>query len=157
MSRTKYGFAAPPDALRDLRELPHPVRDLALLQLQTLVHGDLGATRLQGALEGFHKVYVGPELPYRMVVQFRDAPPGSAYPREVFLVTAGPRQRYVVYRDTQLRLGRHNPVDEPYPDPADLAHARSPHALRAMNNASGTAPQHPTAPPSAVPPRKAAL
>ncbi|MFD9206572.1 hypothetical protein ACFVZM_09840 [Streptomyces sioyaensis] len=109
MSRARFAFAAHPDALTDLRQLPDEVRNTALLQLQDLVHGHLGAKRLEGRLEGFHKVYIDPaagQRQWRMVVQFRDAPPSSAYQREVYLVAAGARQDYAVYRAAQLRTNR---------------------------------------------------
>ena len=92
MSRARYAFAAHPEALDDLRKLPDAVRDTALLQLQDLVHGHLGAKRLEGRLEGFHKVYIDPaagERQWRMVVQFREAPRASTHRREVYLVAAG--------------------------------------------------------------------
>lgn len=36
MSRARFAFAAHPDAIADLRELPAGIRDLALLELQNL-------------------------------------------------------------------------------------------------------------------------
>ncbi len=107
MSRARYAFAAHPEALDDLRKLPDAVRDTALLQLQDLVHGHLGAKRLEGRLEGFHKVYIDPaagQRQWRMVVQFREAPRSSAHRREVYLVAAGARKDYAVYQAAQLRV-----------------------------------------------------
>ena len=83
MSRAKFGFAAHPDALTDLQSLPDALRDEALLQLQALVHGAPHARPLHGALDGFHKVYLGPAAQHRLVVQFRDAPAGSVHPKEI--------------------------------------------------------------------------
>ncbi|MFD7908576.1 hypothetical protein ACFV4G_40835 [Kitasatospora sp. NPDC059747] len=109
MSRAKYAFAAHPDAIADLRQLPDAVRDQALLHLQDLVHGERVAKRLDGRLEGCHKIYLGVGenwASHRLVVQFRNAPPASKHPREVYLVAAGPRLHYEVYRSAQTRLGR---------------------------------------------------
>jgi hypothetical protein len=122
VSRAQYAFAAHPDALDDLRRLPDEVRDAALLQLQDLVHGHRGAKRLEGRLEGFHKVYVDPAFGqrWRMVVQFRDAPPSSAHRKEVYLVAAGARKDSAVYRAAQLRISR----AANWPGSADAAQAR---------------------------------
>lgn len=133
MTFARRAFAAHPDAITDLRELPDPIRDQALLHLQDLVHGERVATRLEGRLEGFHKVLlgVGSEwASHRLVVQFRPAPATSKHDREVYLIAAGPRADYAVYRTAQLRTGR---IQTPLPDPATAARvraarARSPHA-----------------------------
>ncbi|MFJ6382702.1 hypothetical protein ACIQI7_22215 [Kitasatospora sp. NPDC092039] len=109
MSRAKFAFSAHPDAIADLRQLPDAVRDQALLSLQDLVRGERVATRLEGRLEGYHKVYLGVGnqwASHRLVVQFRDAPAESQHRREVHLVAAGPRLDYQVYRSAQNRLGR---------------------------------------------------
>ncbi|MER5613936.1 hypothetical protein [Streptomyces sp. NPDC002215] len=45
MSRARFAFAAHPDAIADLRNLPDEIRDLALLELQNLVHGSDAACR----------------------------------------------------------------------------------------------------------------
>ncbi|MFC4035172.1 type II toxin-antitoxin system RelE/ParE family toxin [Streptomyces polygonati] len=134
MTLARRAFAAHPDALTDLRNLPEPIRDQALLHLQDLVNGEKVATRrLTGRLEGFHKVIlgVGSDLAtHRLVVQFRPAPATSQHEREVYLVAAGPRADYAVYRAAQHRTGR---TQTPPPDPATAARiraarARSPHA-----------------------------
>ncbi|MFE4826750.1 hypothetical protein [Streptomyces sp. NPDC056672] len=109
MSRARFAFAAHPDALTDLRQLPDPIRDQALLHLQDLVHGERVAKRLEGRLEGFHKVYLGTGTVFashRLVVQFRPAPPGSRHAREVYLIAAGSREDYAVYRTAQHRTNR---------------------------------------------------
>ncbi|MEC3996120.1 hypothetical protein VSR01_22415 [Actinacidiphila sp. DG2A-62] len=93
MSLPRRAFAAHPDALADLRNLPEPIRDQALLHLQDLVNGERVAKRLQGRLEGFHKVILGVGTDWashRLVVQFRPAPATSKHEREVYLVAAGP-------------------------------------------------------------------
>lgn len=112
MSRAKFAFASHPDAIADLRQFPDAIRDQALLHLQDLVHGERVATRLEGRLEGCHKIYLGVGdqwASHRLVVQFRDAPPASKHSREVYLVAAGPRLDYAVYRSAQNRLGRTGP------------------------------------------------
>ncbi|WP_328912468.1 MULTISPECIES: hypothetical protein [unclassified Streptomyces] len=133
MTFARRAFAAHPDAITDLRNLPEPIRDQALLHLQDLVHGEPVAKRLTGRLEGFHKVILGVGsdwASHRLVVQFRPAPATSKHEREVYLVAAGPRADYEVYRTAQQRTGR---TQTPPLDPATearvrAARARSPHA-----------------------------
>ncbi|MEV7121191.1 hypothetical protein [Kitasatospora griseola] len=129
MSRAQFGFAAHPDAIADLRQLPAPIRDQALLNLQQLVHGERVASRLGERLEGCHKIVLGTgddRATHRLVVQFRDAPPASKHSREVYLVAAGPRFEYEVYRSAQNRLGRTG-LNTPPPgsDPALEARVRA--------------------------------
>ncbi|MCD0485229.1 hypothetical protein LO771_23295 [Streptacidiphilus sp. ASG 303] len=118
MSRARFAFAAHPDAIADLRQLPDAIRDQALLHLQDLIHGERVATRLEGRLEDCHKIYLGVAdrlASHRLVVQFRDGPPTSSHAREVYLVAAGPRLDYAVYRSAQQRMGRTglNPPGDP--------------------------------------------
>ncbi|MEV5129065.1 type II toxin-antitoxin system RelE/ParE family toxin [[Kitasatospora] papulosa] len=156
MSRPRFAFAAHPDAITDLRKLPDKVRDLALLELQNLVHGSDDCLPLKGRLEGFHKVYVDPEVSYRMVIQFRQAPSTSTHRREIYLVAAGSRKDYAVYRAAHLRTG---PQQEVGPDSAAEARvqaARSRSTLTAERPTEGCTAAPPTAPPSAAAPRKAA-
>ncbi|WP_217559127.1 hypothetical protein [Streptomyces sp. GbtcB6] len=103
MSRARFAFAAHPDAIADLRALPDEIRDLALLELQNLVHGSDDCLPLKGRLAGFHKVYVDPSVSYRLIVQFRPAPPTSHHKREIYLLAAGSRKDYAVYRSAHLR------------------------------------------------------
>lgn len=132
MSRARFAFAAHPDAIADLRQLPDDIRDLALLELQNLVHGSDDCLPLNGRLAGYHKVYVDPAVSYRLIVQFRPAPPTSTHRREIYLVAAGAREDYAVYRTAHLRTapGR-SALDK---DPAvaarvEAARSRSPHAV----------------------------
>jgi hypothetical protein len=133
MTLPRRAFAAHPDALADLHALPGPIRDQALLHLQALVNGERVAKRLEGRLEGFHKVVLGVGTDWashRLVVQFRPAPATSRHDREVYLVAAGPRADYAVYRTAQHRTGR---TQAPPRDPAAAAriraaNSRSPHA-----------------------------
>lgn len=133
MTFARRAFAAHPDAIADLQNLPEPIRDQALLHLQDLVHGERVATRLEGRLEGFHKVILGVGsgwASHRLVVQFRPAPAASKHEREVYLIAAGPRADYEVYRTAQQRTGRTQILP---PDPATAARvraarARSPYA-----------------------------
>ncbi|WP_196942898.1 hypothetical protein [Streptomyces sclerotialus] len=48
----RYAFAAHPDALADLRDAPENIRDLALLELQHLVHGNERGAALKRELTG---------------------------------------------------------------------------------------------------------
>jgi hypothetical protein len=139
----RRAFAAHPDALTDLRNLPEPIRDQALLHLQDLVNGEKVATRLTGRLEGFHKVYLGVGsdwASHRLVVQFRHAPATSQHEREVYLVAAGPRADYQVYRTAQHRTGR---TQTPPPDPATAARVRA--ARSRSPHAASLTPDSPTA------------
>ncbi|MFJ9468720.1 type II toxin-antitoxin system RelE family toxin [Streptomyces caniferus] len=159
MNRARFAFAAHPDAIADLRRLPDEVRDTALLQLQDLVHGHLGAKRLEGRLEGFHKVYIDPaaeQRQWRMVVQFRDAPLSSAHQREVYLVAAGARQDYAVYRSAHLRTGLQQDTEAISATEARVQAARSRSSLAAdrSTNTPTTPPE--AARPTAAAPRKAA-
>ncbi|WP_372352347.1 hypothetical protein [Streptomyces sp. KL116D] len=153
MSRARFAFSAHPDAITDLRELSSGIRDLALLELQNLVHGSDDCLPLKGRLAGFHKVYVDPEVAYRLVIQFRQAPPTSTHKREIYLVAAGSRTDYVVYHRAHLRTG---PQHEVGPDSARVqaARSRSTHTTERPTVGGTTAPS--TAPPSATHPRKAA-
>lgn len=153
MSHARFAFAAHPDAIADLRELPADIRDLALLELQNLVHGSDDCLPLTGRLAGFHKVYVDPAVSYRMVIQFRTAQPASTHKREIYLVAAGAREDYAVYRTAQLRTNRtglNRPADTDAAAEARVqaARSRSPHAFDATASAPATAPAAagPTAP-----------
>lgn len=153
MTFARRAFAAHPDALTDLRNLPEPIRDQALLHLQDLVNGEKVATRLTGRLEGFHKVVLGVGsdwASHRLVVQFRPAPATSKHEREVYLVAAGPRADYAVYRAAQHRTGR---TQAPPPDPATAARvraasARSPHAASLTANSSTASVAYSTSTPN---------
>ncbi|MEY9841717.1 hypothetical protein [Streptacidiphilus sp. EB103A] len=131
MSRARFAFAAHPDAIADLRELPDDIRDLALLELQNLVRGSDDCLPLKGRLAGFHKVYVDPSVSYRLVIQFRPAPPTSNHKREIYLVAAGSRKDYAVYRSAHLRT---KPDQDAETDSAaearvQAARSRSPRAV----------------------------
>ncbi|MET8325192.1 hypothetical protein [Streptomyces sp. NPDC005181] len=153
MSRARFAFAAHPDAIADLRELPADIRDLALLELQNLVHGSDDCLPLTGRLAGFHKVYIDPAVSYRMVIQFRPAPLTSTHKREIYLVAAGAREDYAVYRTAQLRtnrtgLGRLADMDPATEARVQAARSRSPHAVDHAASLAATAPAaaSPTAP-----------
>ncbi|MDJ0465741.1 hypothetical protein [Streptomyces sp. H27-C3] len=151
MSRARFAFAAHPDAIADLRELPDTIRDLALLELQNLVHGSDDCLPLKGRLAGFHKVYVDPSVSYRMVIQFRAAPPTSDHQREVYLVAAGSRKDYAVYRSAHLRTGPHQDTETASASEARVQAARS-RSPRTIDQPTAV----PAAPPAAVQPTAAA-
>jgi hypothetical protein len=145
VSRARFAFAAHPDAIADLRQLPDEIRDLALLELQNLVHGSDDCLPLTGRLAGCHKVYVDPAVSYRMVIQFRPAPPTSTHKREIYLVAAGAREDYAVYRTAQLRTNRtglNRPADTEAAAEARVqaARSRSPHAIDPTASLPATAP-----------------
>ncbi|QFQ99332.1 hypothetical protein F9278_27860 [Streptomyces phaeolivaceus] len=141
MSRARFGFAAHPEALADLREVPDHIRDLALLELQHLVHGNERGAPLVGRLAGCHKVYIDPKAEWRLVIQFRDAPAGSRHNREIYLIAAGEREAGAVYRAAAQRLNRSaetTPEAAPLRRQAEAARARSPH-LRSVPATSTSA------------------
>ncbi|MFE7576304.1 hypothetical protein ACFU5Z_16385 [Streptomyces sp. NPDC057521] len=154
MIRARFAFAAHPDAIRDLRELPDDMRDLALLELQGLVHGKGDCLPLQGRLAGYHKVYVDPVVQYRMVIQFRDAPATSNHQREIYLVAAGSRKDYAVYRTAQLRTGaiQKHPPATAAETRVQAALSRSPHAT--TQQMAAPVPPATDARPAAAPLRK---
>ncbi|WEH30379.1 hypothetical protein [Streptomyces sp. AM 3-1-1] len=156
MSRARFAFAAHPDAIADLRELPSGISDLALLELQNLVHGSDDCLPLKGRLAGFHKVYVDPAVSYRLVIQFRQAPPTSTHKREIYLVAAGSRKDYAVYRAARLRTGPQQGVGPDSATEARVQAARSRSTLTTERPTAGRAAAPSTAPPSAAAPRKAA-
>ncbi|WP_127360917.1 hypothetical protein [Actinacidiphila soli] len=149
MSRARFAFAAHPDAIGDLRELPDEIRDLALLELQNLVHGSDDCLPLKGRLAGFHKVYVDPAVSYRMVIQFRPAPPTSTHKREIYLVAAGAREDYAVYLAAHLRTGLNQATETDSATEARVqaARSRSPHTVDQTASLPAAAPAatHPTA------------
>ncbi|ANW19617.1 type II toxin-antitoxin system RelE family toxin [Streptomyces clavuligerus] len=143
MKSARYAFAAHPEALEDLRNVPGNIRDLALLELQHLVHGNERGARMHRELAGCHKVYVDPQTRWRMVFQFRDAPPSSQHRREIFLVAVGERYDNTVYRTAADRLRREAAAGTD--QRAEAARARSPHM-----RTTGTPPVSPTAAPTAA-------
>ncbi|GHI94158.1 MULTISPECIES: hypothetical protein [Streptomyces] len=154
MSRARFAFAAHPDAIADLRELPDEIRDLALLELQNLVHGSDDCLPLKGRLAGFHKVYVDPSVAYRMVIQFRPAPPTSTHMREIYLVAAGSRKDYAVYRSAHLRTGAQQNVETDSATEARVQAARSRSSLAVDRPSAGQATPPAAAPSPAAAPRK---
>lgn len=142
MSRARFAFAAHPDAIADLRALPDEIRDLALLELQNLVHGSDDCLPLTGRLAGFHKVYVDPSVSYRMVIQFRPAPPTSHHKREIYLVAAGSRKDYAVYRTAHHRVSPRQATETDSSTEARVqaARSRSPRAIGLVPAASTSTP-----------------
>ncbi|MFM9371869.1 type II toxin-antitoxin system RelE family toxin [Streptomyces sp. Da 82-17] len=130
MSRARYAFAAHPEALADLRSVPENIRDLALLELQHLVHGNERGAALTRELAGCHKVYVDPETRWRLVIQYRDAPETSQHSREIYLLAVGPRQGQAAYDAASRRLQREHRATRPATTEqgrrAQAARARSP-------------------------------
>ncbi|MGP3775449.1 type II toxin-antitoxin system RelE family toxin [Streptomyces sp. SDT5-1] len=127
MKSARYAFAAHPEALADLRNVPDQIRDLALLELQHLVHGNERGAPLTRELVGCHKVYVDPETRWRMVIQFRDAPSDSQHRREIYLVAVGERQDHTAYRLAAHRLTHERSAAPTHPRRAQAARSRSPH------------------------------
>ncbi|WP_435220718.1 type II toxin-antitoxin system RelE family toxin [Streptomyces sp. Tue6028] len=138
MSRARYAFAAHPEALADLRAVPENIRDLALLELQHLVHGNERGAALQRELAGCHKVYVDPETRWRLVIQYRDAPASSQHKREIYLLSVGERQDQAAYRTAarRLELEREAVGTSALGRRAQAARARSPHGGNSRATAS---------------------
>ncbi|MGW3493107.1 hypothetical protein [Streptomyces sp. NPDC001020] len=153
MSRARYAFAARPEALADLRSVPENIRDLALLELQHLVHGNERGAALTRELAGCHKIYVDPETRWRMVVQYRDAPSSSQHRREIYLLAVGERQDQSAYRTAARRLDREREASAKttplHGRRAQTARSRSPHGSAAPAHTSSPAPATSTAPPRA--------
>ncbi|WP_019546669.1 hypothetical protein [Streptomyces sulphureus] len=122
----RYAFAAHPEALADLRDVPEKIRGLALLELQHLVHGNERGAALQRELTGCHKVYVDPQTRWRMVIQYRDAPAPSQHTREIYLLSVGERQDHAAAR--RLQREHQHTCDDPHARRAQAARARSTHA-----------------------------
>ncbi|MFF4529461.1 hypothetical protein ACFY1P_09335 [Streptomyces sp. NPDC001407] len=145
MSFPKFTFAADPRALDDLREAPHEIRDLALLALQDLVHGEQRGQRLDERwgqdLSDCRKLYVDAKVDWRIVYQERPAPAGSLHKREIFLIAMRPRAGFEAYNTAFHRLGRTRTTTPR----AEAARARSP------RNVSVRAKTSPSAPASARP------
>ncbi|WP_406080468.1 hypothetical protein OG468_08580 [Streptomyces zaomyceticus] len=154
MSRARFAFAAHPDVIADLRELPDNIRDLALLELQNLVHGSDDCLPLKGRLAGFHKVYVDPSVAYRLVIQFRPAPPTSTHKREIYLVAAGSRKDYAVYRSAHLRTRPRQDTETASADEARVQAARSRSSLTAGRPTAAPAVPPPAAHSTVAPSRK---
>lgn len=138
----RYTFAAHPEALADLRDVPEKIRDLALLELQHLVHGNERGAALQRELAGCHKVYVDPQTRWRMVIQYRDAPASSQHKREIYLLSVGERQDHAAYNAAARRLAReHQHTDSgPHARRAHAARARSAHTLGGWTEPAAPAP-----------------
>ncbi|MFB7979664.1 hypothetical protein [Streptomyces vinaceus] len=152
MKTARFAFAAHPDALADLRRVPDQIRDLALLELQHLVHGNERGAAMQRELAGCHKVYVDPETRWRLVIQFRDAPPSSQHRREIYLLAVGERQDNAVYRTAARRLHHTAPTDTP-----DLVNPRAQAARsRSMHPMSVRKPSPQEVPAFASPPVRSA-
>ncbi|MFG3363532.1 hypothetical protein ACGF0K_00965 [Streptomyces sp. NPDC048156] len=128
MSRARYAFAAHPEALADLRAVPETIRDLALLELQHLVHGNERGAALERELAGCHKVYVDPETRWRLVIRYRDAPASSQHKREIYLLAVGERHDQAAYRTAARRLEheREAASTSTFGRRAQAARARSP-------------------------------
>jgi hypothetical protein len=154
VSRARYAFAAHPEALADLRSIPEKIRNLALLELQHLVHGNERGAALQRELAGCHKVYVDPETRWRLVIQYRDAPASSQHRREIYLLAVGKRQDHAAYRLAAHRLEHEQEAPgaaSPLGRCAQAAAARSPYAGNGPHRA---APQTPATPASQPPARR---
>lgn len=140
MNRARYAFAAHPEALADLRSVPENIRDLALLELQHLVHGNERGAALTRELAGCHKVYVDPETRWRLVIQYRDAPASPQHRREIYLLAVGERQDHAAYRSAAHRLEHERQATAPEAS----AHKRRAQAARTRSTQAGSSRTAPT-------------
>ncbi|MCM1967979.1 hypothetical protein [Streptomyces sp. G1] len=149
MKSARFAFAAHPEAIGDLRQVPDQIRDLALLELQHLVHGNERGAAMKRELAGCHKVYVDPETRWRLVIQYRDAPATSVHRREIFLLAVGERQDNAVYRTAARRLDRTASIAESSPATrrALAARSRSPQTRSFRSPSNHQAPSVTAAPP----------
>ncbi|MBF9071806.1 hypothetical protein [Streptacidiphilus fuscans] len=127
----RLAFAAHPDAVEDLYDLPADVLDRAVEILRGLVWGDFAGQALHqhGELDlrGCRKLYLrGGDGGWRMVYTERPASRQSSYTREVFLLAAGPRLDLEVYRRAAARLDAMKAAPGPTPARARAARATSP-------------------------------
>ncbi|GHF27382.1 hypothetical protein GCM10010218_05410 [Streptomyces mashuensis] len=140
MSFPKFMFAADPRALDDLREAPTDIRDLSLLALQDLVHGEQRGQRLDERwgqdLSDCRKLYVDAKVDWRIVYQERPAPAGSLHKREIFLIAMRPRAGFEAYNTAFHRLGRTRTTTPR----AEAARARSPRNVPLRAKAASSAP-----------------
>ncbi|WP_030895777.1 type II toxin-antitoxin system RelE family toxin [Streptomyces sp. NRRL F-5053] len=147
----RYSFAAHPEALADLRDVPEKIRDLALLELEHLVHGHERGAALRRELAGCHKIYVDPQTRWRMVIQYRDAPASSQHKREIYLLSVGERHENAAYSAAARRLQREHQrmAGTPHAHRAHAARARSTHTRYRPGEPAASAPgttapqQHP--------------
>ncbi|MGY4968354.1 hypothetical protein ACWGCC_03865 [Streptomyces nigrescens] len=145
----QYAFAADPRAIEDLCDAPEDIRDVALAQLEALVHGtarsgplaDLGGFDLSDC----RKVVLDERAEWRLVYQERPAPPGSAHQREIFLLTVRPRDQHQAYNTAAYRLGRQRTPRSPM---VHAALSRSPRAAYTTRtpHVPAAAPRPSTAP-----------
>jgi hypothetical protein len=90
-----------------------------------------------------------------VIIQFRPAPPTSHHKREIYLVAAGSRKDYAVYRSAHLRTGPHQDTGTASAAEARVqaARSRSPRTLDQPTAVPPTPP--PAAQPAAAASRKA--
>ncbi|MGW2404071.1 hypothetical protein ACWCXK_06035 [Streptomyces sp. NPDC001739] len=113
----RFEFAADPRAIEDLCDAPEWIRDLALEQIEALIHGTARSTELSD-LGGFdlsdcRKVVLDEGATWRLVYQERPAAPGSAHENEIFLLTVRPRDQHQAYNTAAYRLGRQRTLRSP--------------------------------------------
>ncbi|EST31764.1 hypothetical protein [Streptomyces niveus] len=100
-----FGLSFDPRALTDLLQAPGDIRDLALAQLQDVVHAELFGRKLTGDLSGYRKLAVDYRNQWRLVYALRPAPPAAAHRMEIRVVAVRPRAGNDVYDTVGRRLG----------------------------------------------------
>lgn len=100
-----YGLSFDPRALTDLLQAPGDIRDLALAQLQDVVHAELFGRKLTGDLSGYRKLTLDYRNEWRLVYALRPAPPAAAHRMEIRVVAVRPRAGNDVYDTVGRRLG----------------------------------------------------
>ncbi|MFF5090399.1 hypothetical protein [Streptomyces niveus] len=100
-----FGLSFDPRALTDLLQAPGDIRDLALAQLQDVVHAELFGRKLTGDLSGYRKLTLDYRNQWRLVYALRPAPATAAHRMEIRVVAVRPRAGNDVYDTVGRRLG----------------------------------------------------
>ncbi|TXL84204.1 hypothetical protein [Streptomyces sp. IB2014 016-6] len=100
-----FGLSFDPRALTDLLQAPGDIRDLALAQLQDVVHAELVGRKLTGDLSGYRKLGLDYRNQWRLVYALRPAPAAAAHRMEIRVVAVRPRAGNDVYDTVGRRLG----------------------------------------------------
>ncbi|MEU9939070.1 hypothetical protein [Streptomyces lavendulae] len=118
-----FGLSFHPEALTDLLAAPGDMRDLGLALIQDVVRAQVRGPALTAELAGYRKLYLGAQVQYRIVYDYRPAPPGSSHRTNVHIVAVRPRAKHDIYDTVRARVGRPCPAAGPR---AYAARSRSP-------------------------------
>ncbi|MGW7456426.1 hypothetical protein [Streptomyces sp. NPDC054797] len=108
-----FGLSFHPEALNDLLAAPGDMRDLGLALIQDVVRAQVRGPELTAELTGYRKLYLGSRVQYRIVYDYRPAPPGSSHRTNVHIVAVRPRAKHDIYDTVRARVGRPRPAAGP--------------------------------------------